>query len=73
MVRRLIRTTKDNRKIIEGAASYKSEDLRYLNGLIADGRIRPVIDRIFPLEELSEAHRYGESGVKKGNVVVSNR
>lgn len=73
MVRRLIRTKKGDRKIIAGAASYKAEDLRYLNGLIADGRIRPVIDRVFPLEELSEAHRYVESGEKKGNVVVSNR
>lgn len=72
MFRRLIHTKKGGRKIIAGAASYNAEDLRYLDGLLADGKIRPVIDRIFPLEELSDAHRYVESGVKKGNVVISN-
>lgn len=71
--RRLLQTKKGDRKIIAGAASYEAEDLRYLNGLIADSRIRPIIDRIFPLDELSEAHRYVESGVKKGNVVISNQ
>ncbi|WP_282020197.1 NAD(P)-dependent alcohol dehydrogenase [Planomicrobium okeanokoites] len=73
MFRRLIHTKKGGRKIIAGAASYNAEDLRYLDGLLADGKIRPVIDRIFPLEELSDAHRYVESGVKKGNVVISNQ
>ncbi|MFC3210136.1 NAD(P)-dependent alcohol dehydrogenase [Planomicrobium okeanokoites] len=73
MFRRLIHTKKGSRKIIAGAASYNAEDLRYLDGLLADGKIRPVIDRIFPLEELSDAHRYVESGVKKGNVIISNQ
>lgn len=72
MLRRLFPTWKGDRKIIAGAASYGAGDLRYLSGLLAEGRIRSVIDQTFPLEELREAHRYVESGAKKGNVAISH-
>lgn len=72
MFRRLLPTSKGERKIIAGAADYKAANLRELTKLVAAGKLKPVIDRIFPLEELSAAHRYVESGVKKGNVVISN-
>lgn len=46
------------------------DDLAFLAGLAADGRIRAVIDRHFTLDQVVEAHRYVESGRKRGNVVL---
>lgn len=44
--------------------------IRRLADLLADGRLRPLIDRHYPLDRIVEAYRYVESGRKVGNVVV---
>jgi NADPH:quinone reductase-like Zn-dependent oxidoreductase len=55
---------------VQSSTREELENLMVLHGLVEAGRIKSVIDKCYPLDQTAEAHRYVETGRKRGNVVI---
>lgn len=58
-------------KVVCALTSERQVDLESVRALVESGTLRPIVDRIFPLEQAADAHRYAEGGTRQGAVVIS--
>ena len=71
MIRMLSTSVTNGKKMRGGVAINNQERMTFIAELAAAGKLKPVIDRSYPLEQTAEAFKYVEKGHKKGNVVIT--
>ncbi|MFC3114739.1 NAD(P)-dependent alcohol dehydrogenase [Cellvibrio fontiphilus] len=70
MLQALVLPLWQRERVIAGPCAERAQDLAELAQLAEAGVLRPVIDRVYPLAQIAEAHRYVEQGHKQGSVVI---
>jgi len=70
MLRGLLTSLTSNKKVISQFAVYRKEAFAFIRSQIEGGKLKPVIDKRFSLEQVAEAHRYVEAGLKAGHVII---
>jgi len=64
------RTRSSGKRVITGTGRYEAEDLAFLVRLAEEGRLRPLVEGIYGLDDIVAAHRFVDGGRKRGSVVV---
>ena len=67
----LIAPLHGGKKVLFPIPKHDQEMVGYFRGLLEAGKLKPVIDRTYPLDQIVESYRYVETGRKTGNVVIS--
>jgi NADPH:quinone reductase-like Zn-dependent oxidoreductase len=71
IARALLRGRFVSQTVVTYMAARNRDDLVFLTGLMEAGKVKPVIDRRYPLSEVPEAIRYLEAGHAQGKVVIT--
>lgn len=74
-LRSLLSAKRDARRygitVVTGPGAYRAADLQHVMYLAQINDIEPVVDREYPLDDIASAHRYVDTGRKRGSVVVT--